>query len=116
MLQGAGLSPRLSLSGRAVWLMGPYFPNQGLNLDLQQWKHRALTTGRLDQTIPQDKETLTRLNIGEDVKQSDGGIKRHKYFGKTSRSFLKTKHTAACDPATRRLPKRNENAFLQRSP
>lgn len=37
----------------SLWrLMGPYFPNEGLNLDLQQRKHRVLTAGPLDQTIP----------------------------------------------------------------
>ena len=29
----------------AMWLMGSYFPNQGLNLGSQQWEHRVLLTG-----------------------------------------------------------------------
>ena len=34
-----------STFGCALWHVGPYFPNQGLNLHPVHWKHRVLTTG-----------------------------------------------------------------------
>ena len=46
--------------GCTMWLVGSYFPDQGLNPDAQQWKHWVLTTG-LPENSPYGILEMTKI-------------------------------------------------------
>ena len=41
------------LFDHATWLVGSWFPHQGLNSGPRQWKHRVVTTGQPENFLPQ---------------------------------------------------------------